>query len=198
MTSAGKGVQKASPDTASQKKDHAAHKHRIIEAITSLYEDEHAITRQRIQAVTGLTFHIVDAHLSGMCERGELRRLAPGVFAPVRKYPETRAISHTMLPDGTSKLEVDDHVLTLTPKERRMLGSMLMGDAVAFTNLQAAHDANLMAGELYSCMLMLRRSESLSEAVAANLGLPVDPMTQGVDERLAVVADKMLATGSLV
>ena len=164
----------------------------ILEAIASLHESDVAISRQRLQTITGLTQHVVDDHLNTLVNEGVLRRLVAGVFAPVVTYRESRSISHTLLPDGTSKLELGELCIDLTPKERRMLGSMLMGDAAFLSNLQTTHDFNVLASELTTCMLLLRRTTAFQEQIGEQLGVTVDPATKGLGDRLAVLADRLI------
>lgn len=185
-------------EAAAQKKLDAAiatksSRAQILDAIASMHEAEVAISRQRLQAVTGLTQFIVDDHLNALVNEGRLRRLVAGVFAPVATYRESRSITHTLLPDGTSKLELGDLCIDLTPKERRMLGSMLAGDAASLSSIQTSHDFNVLASELTTCMLLLRKTTAFQEQIGGQLGVPSDPATKGLSDRLAVLADRLIS-----
>lgn len=165
---------------------------KVVEAIAVLYESEQAITRARISQIAGVSLHVADDHLDRLHNEGKLRRVVAGVFEPVLQFPAARPISHTVLPDGMSKTEVGDDMLTLTPKERRELGKLLMPDALAHNNIQATHDHNALTSEMVVCMLLLRRSCSFIEEVGKQLGIKPDPLTKGLDDRLKVLAERLM------
>lgn len=169
-------------------------RNKILEAIATLRESEQAITRQGVQVVSGLSAHIVDDHLRNLLQEGRLTRLVAGVYELVTQYPPTRVISHILLPDGTSNTEIGDTVLILNPRERRMLGSVLMGDALAHTNIQTGRDFNAIASELATCMLLLRRSTAFQEELGAQLGVQSDPITKGLNDRLAAIAERLISS----
>ena len=53
----------------------------VLDAIHEFAGLDHAITRENLQATTGLTQHIIDDHVSRMVdEEGTLRRVRPGVY----------------------------------------------------------------------------------------------------------------------
>jgi hypothetical protein len=54
---------------------------------------------------------------------------------PVEVHPPARAMSKTVLPDGTVKVEIDEDVLTLKPKEDRILAMLLAGSALSPINI---------------------------------------------------------------
>lgn len=165
---------------------------KVLDAISTLCESEQTVTRQRIKEISGLTVHIVDDHLDRLVSDGVLSRLVAGVYALVQQYPKSRAISHTLLPDGTSNIEIGEDVLILTPKERRMLGKLLFSDAVEHTNLQGAQDFNVLVSEMTTCMLLLRRCQVFEEALGRQLGLAVDPATKGLSDRVAAIAERLV------
>lgn len=165
---------------------------KVVEAIAILVETDQAITRQRIAQIANITLHVADDHLDRLHSEGKLRRVISGVYEPVLQFPATRPISHTVLPDGMSKTEVGDDMLTLTPKERRELGKLLMPDALAHNNIQATHDLNALTSEMVVCMLLLRRSCNFIDEVGAQLGIKPDPLTKGLDDRLKVLAERLM------
>ncbi len=129
----------------------------IWDAIQDLHQQDQVVTRDLLSGLTGLKMTIVDDHVGKMINNGQVRRLRPGVFAPVAVMPEPRPISMTMMPGGMSKMEVGDFCVDLWPTERRMLASMLVGDAVQYSNIQAGHDANFLVNTVWQELKKLRR-----------------------------------------
>lgn len=121
----------------------------ICDAIQDLVQQHQVVTRQTLCDVTGLKLTLIDDHVSRMHDDGELRRLRPGVFAPIAPMPEPRAVSVTDHPDGTTLVEVGDFILRLWPHERRALGTRLAGDALQLSNMQAGHDVNFLVNEVW-------------------------------------------------
>lgn len=134
----------------------------ILSVMRELYSLHQVVTRETLIAATGHKLHILDDHLKRLVEQGLASRLRSGVYVPVIEWGAPRAVTMTHLPDGMSTIEIGDAVLQLQPAERRLLASLLVGDAVQYSNLQAGHEANLLANELYTVMKMLRRQESSS------------------------------------
>lgn len=167
---------------------------KVLEAIATLHETEQAITRQRIHIITGLSLYICDDHLDRFVQEGKLTRVVPGVYEVVKTYPETPPMSHTVLPDGTSKLEIDDVVLTLTPKMRRTLGKFFFADATEHNMLQANTDHNVLVSEMVTSMLLLRRGQEFQEEIGRQLGIAPDPLTKGLPDRLTVLAERFLSS----
>lgn len=165
---------------------------KVLDAISTLHESEQAITRQRVKEISGLTMHIVDDRLERLVADGTLSRLVAGVYALVQQYPKSRAISHTLLPDGTSNIEIGDAVLILTPKERRMLGKLLFSDAIEHNSFQASQDFNALVSEMTTCMLLLRRGQAFEEAIGRELGIAIDPATRGLNDRVAAIAERLV------
>ena len=44
---------------------------------------------------------------------------------PAVKHTPARPMSKTVIPDGSVKLEIGDDILTLTPREDRMLANLM-------------------------------------------------------------------------
>lgn len=99
----------------------------VLEAVQELYCQEISITTSMLMRVTGLRHVTVADCIKALKERGEIWSPARGVYLPVMKHPPARAVSRTALPDGTVKLEVGDDVLTLTPRESRMVAEAMGG-----------------------------------------------------------------------
>lgn len=171
----------------------SANRNKVMEAILGLYEAEQAITRSRVAEVAGVSCHVADDHLDRLVLEGKLRRVVSGVYEPVLQFPQSRAITHTLLPDGMSKTEIGDDMLTLTPKERQALGKLLLSDALAHKTIQATYDFNVMVSEMVTCMLLLRRNTKFIDEIGLQLGIKVDPATAGLDDRLQVLAEKLMS-----
>lgn len=99
------------------------------------------ITRHTIAELTQLPRVVVDDRLRALAEDGRIKRLVRGVYALVKQYPPTRPMSKTVLADGFVKIEIGDEVLTLTPREDRVLGGLMAGSA--FVAASTAHEARL-------------------------------------------------------
>lgn len=145
----------------------------ILGVMRELYALHQVVTRDALVTATGYKLHIIDDHLGRLVEQGCASRVRAGVFVPVFDWGEPRAVSVTHLHGGLSKIEIGDEVLQLHPAERRMLASLLVGDAVQYSNMQAGHDANLLANELYTVVKMLRKQEAKSGCSPAH-----QPMSQ--------------------
>ena len=99
----------------------------ILDWVTDLHEKEQVVSREVLTEVTGIKLSIVDEHLRNLVNTGKIKRVTRGVFVPVRVMQPARLISTSLLPDGWLKIEVGDDVMTLTPREARMLGTMMQG-----------------------------------------------------------------------
>lgn len=102
---------------------------RVFQAVQELRAHEQIATRETVAALSGLKLSIVDDRLSTLVDDGRLKRLIRGVYELVEVYPPMRAISKTVLPNGYVKYDIGDDVITLTPKEDRVLASLQRGTA---------------------------------------------------------------------
>lgn len=102
---------------------------RVYEAVQELRSLEQIATRVTVAELTGLKQDVVDDRLRALVDNGRLSRLIRGVYEVVDSHPPARAISKTLMPDGSVKLEVGDEILTLTPREDRILATILVGAA---------------------------------------------------------------------
>ena len=102
---------------------------RVFQAVQELRAHEQIATRETVAALTGLKLSIVDDRLGTLVDDGRLKRLIRGVYELVEAYPAPRAISKTVLPNGYVKYDIGDDVITLTPKEDRVLASLQRGTA---------------------------------------------------------------------
>lgn len=134
----------------------------VMDAIEELHALEQIVTRETLVEHTGLKLSTVDDRIGALIEDGQVHRIRAGVFTPAIKHPPARAISHTMLPDGMCKLEVGDDLLLLTPREQRMLGMMLSGTAMQFSQIEAGHHAAILTADLTERLKRLERRASAS------------------------------------
>lgn len=129
----------------------------IWSTILDLHQQEQLITRDLLSTLTGLKLSIVDDHVGRFIESDRMRRIRPGVFALVVAMPEPRPVSMTLMPGGVSKMEIGDFCIDLWPTERRMLASMLVGDAVHYSNIQVGQDSNFLVNTVWEEVKKLRR-----------------------------------------
>lgn len=116
----------------------------IWDAIQEMAAMGQAITRKTLQEVTGLTYHIVDDHVSRFVdEDGTLRRVVDGVFELVKGYDAPRPVSVTDLDDGQTIIEVGDQEIRLWPREVRKVAMRLAGEAQQMATMQLQHDVAL-------------------------------------------------------
>jgi hypothetical protein len=116
----------------------------IWDAIQEMAALGQAITRKTLQEVTGLTYHIVDDHVSRFVdEDGTLRRVVDGVFELVKGYDAPRPVSVTDLDDGQTIIEVGDQEMRLWPREVRKVAMRLAGEAQQLATMQLQHDVAL-------------------------------------------------------
>lgn len=130
----------------------------VLEAIKDLHAQEQIVTRETLESITGLKLTIIDDRVSYLIDEGLVHRVQRGVFVPAPEHKPSRIISKTILPCGTVILDIgDDHVLTLTPREVRMLASLMAGAGQQFSSIELGHQAAHMASELALQIKNIRR-----------------------------------------
>ncbi|MFT4267919.1 MAG: hypothetical protein QM586_11980 [Xenophilus sp.] len=139
--------------------NHTTARQLVLEAVQDLHAREQIVTRETLAQVTGLSLTKIDDRLKTLVEDGEVARVQRGVFVPVVQHPPARAISRTLLPDGRCKVELGDEMLTLTPREGRMLAELMAGAAAAFTAIETGHHLALLASDFNT---RLRKVERLA------------------------------------
>lgn len=122
----------------------------IFQAVQELRSLDQIATRETVAELTGLKQTIVDDRLRALHDDGKLRRVMRGVYEIVASYPPPRAISKTILPDGLVKLEVGDEILTLTPREDRMLAALQFGTAEQAVQIAAGRQISQLMTECIS------------------------------------------------
>ena len=91
-----------------QKKDDRTSRQTIMDAIQELTGLGHSLTRDNLQAATGLTMHIIDDHVTRMIDvEGVLRRVRPGVYELVMGVGKMPSVHFSDLDDGALVIEVD-------------------------------------------------------------------------------------------
>lgn len=111
---------------------------RVLDAICELHQLEQPATRISIQEMTGLTLVKVDDRIKALVEREQIKRILKGHYVPVEVHPPARSISKTILSDGCVKIEIGDEVLTLTPREDRMLAQLMAGAATHAAQIESS------------------------------------------------------------
>lgn len=129
----------------------------VLEALQDLHAQEQIVTREALSDVTGLKVAVVDDRLKSLVADGLVARVQRGIYVPVEQHPPARQISKTILPDGTVKIDIGDDVLTLTPREDRMLANLFAGVTLQSATIELGHHAALMSGTLNSRLNRLER-----------------------------------------
>ncbi|MCH7395932.1 hypothetical protein MMP66_16900 [Acinetobacter dispersus] len=120
----------------------------ISEAIDDLHNQEQVVTRETLASSTGLKLSIIDDRLSYLVDNEQIIRVQRGVFIPAVRHRPSRIMSKTVLPDGTVKIEIDEEILTLTPREARNLGNMMVGEAMQYSNIELGHHMAIIQSEV--------------------------------------------------
>ena len=103
----------------------------------------------------------MDECLKRLADDELIYRLCSGVYAPTIQHPPQRTIYKAILPDGTVKLEVgDDHILTLTPKEARILGGLFLAEATEYGSLALASRFAEMNNALHNRIKALEKTQA--------------------------------------
>lgn len=130
----------------------------VLEAIQDLHAQEQIVTRETLMDVTGLKLTVIDDRVASLIDNGQVFRIQRGVFIPAPQHGQARLIGKTILPDGTIKIDIgDDHVLTLTPREGRMLGELMAGSGQQFAAIELGHQAIEVTNDLNRRLKQLRK-----------------------------------------
>lgn len=99
--------------------------------IVDLYQSNppREVTRKAIATELGVAFRLVDDHVDKLLERGKIRRVLAGVFAPV-EVQRDKVVSSTHVPGGRIKLDVDDVCIDLSLRDARAIVQVLAGFAL--------------------------------------------------------------------
>lgn len=153
----------------------------VLDALRDLHQQEQIVTRETLQAFTGLKLPIIDDRIRALVEDGLAIRVQRGVFVPAEVHPPARPMTKTLLPDGTVNLEIGDTVLILTPAEDRMLARIQAGVMMQAATIEVGHQTALIAGEIQGRLNRVERSIAATPK-GASQGVTVDALgaSQGV------------------
>lgn len=152
-----------------QTKDNRTSRQIVLDAIQELNSLEHLITRENLQAATGLTLHIIDDHVSRMVdEEGTLRRVRPGVYELVKGVGRMPPVHFSDLDDGAlvievegcGKLVLDDH------RVMRKIAERLSGSYAQVAMLELKYQFGVVSQDLMLELIATKRelSQRLREA----------------------------------
>lgn len=124
-------------------------KQRVLDAVTDLHNQEQVVTRETLSDLLDLKQSIIDDNLTSLVNDGLIHRVQRGVYVPTVEHKPARVISKIVLPDGTTVIDIGDNiVLTLTPKESRVLGNLMMCEALQYSNIESGHHAALTTAKM--------------------------------------------------
>lgn len=129
----------------------------VLEAVHDLHSLEQIVTRETLADITELKLTVIDDRLGYLVDDGQVRRVQRGVYVPMEQHKPSRAITRTLLPDGSTVLEVGDEVLQLTPRESRVIGELMAGSGQHFAAIQIGQQAVELAGDLQHRITSLQR-----------------------------------------
>lgn len=130
----------------------------IFDAVVDLHNNEQIVTRTTLAAMLDLKIGIIDDRLSYLVDIEKIMRVERGVYVPVIQHPVSRIMSKMVLPDGTVKIEIGDEVLTLTPKEARTLGNLVVAEAMQYSNIELGHNMAMIQSSLTGQVKCLARN----------------------------------------
>lgn len=137
----------------------------ILEAIIDLHAQEQTVTRDKIgEVLPHLSLQKISDRLGYLIETNQIDRPERGVYVPVFTHAPSRQVCKYILPDGTVKIEIgDDHVITMTPREARYLGNLMVAEAMQFSNIELGHTVSVMQNQVLGQMRKFeRRLEKIS------------------------------------
>ena len=121
----------------------------ILEAVHDLHNQEQVVTRETLFAILPqLTMGKIDDRLSYLIDTNQISRVQRGVYVPVFKHPPSREMCKYILNDGTVKIEIGSQIITLTPKEARNLGNLMVAEAMQFSNIEMGHNMAIIQQEV--------------------------------------------------
>ncbi|WP_286999665.1 MULTISPECIES: hypothetical protein [Comamonas] len=146
----------------------------VLDAIHELVGLDHAITRENLQATTGLTQHIIDDHVSRMVdEEGTLRRVRPGVYELVRGVGKMPNVYFTDIGEDSSLvIEVDDcgKLVINDARVARKIAERLSGSYAQVAMLEMKYQFGVVAQDLMLELKQAKRelAQRVTELEAAN------------------------------
>jgi len=116
----------------------------LLEVIQDMHAQEQIVTRETLcsqKGLTTLTKTQIDDRLAYLENNGRIVRVQRGVYVPAEQHRPARNVYTSILPDGTTVLEVGEQKLVLSPREARMVGQAMAGSAQQFVAIQQGHEA---------------------------------------------------------
>lgn len=141
---------------------------RIFQAVRELRAMDQIATRETVAELTNLKLSVVDDRLRNLVDDGRLKRLLRGVYELVESFPEPRAISKTVLPNGAVVYDIGDDVWTLSPQEARVLAELSMGAAGTAVLINSTNQHLYLATELAAKVERLEREMKAHKAHKQN------------------------------
>ncbi len=124
-------------------------KQRVLDAVIDLHNQEQVVTRETLSDLLDLKQSIIDDNLTSLINDAAIHRVQRGVYVPTVEHKPARIISKIVLPDGTTVIDIGDSiVITLTPKESRVLGNLMMCEALQYSNIESGHHAALATAKV--------------------------------------------------
>lgn len=141
----------------------ASKRAQLLEALAFLYNQrQRPISFFEIEVETGFNRAQVNDTLKNLRDSGQVSIVGRGLYTPVVQHAPPRAISLTMLHDGSAKLEVGDVLMELGPLEYRTLTRLVGG--IASESAQLAAEGNT-AGKLSALEAHVHRNEELLKRI---------------------------------
>lgn len=129
----------------------------VLEAVRELRSLEQIASRETVAELTGLKQAIVDDRLRALVDDGKLRRVLRGIYELEETFPPPRAISKTIMPNGTVVYDIGDDVIKLSPQEARRLAEISMGAAGTAVMIDSTRQHLMLATELAAKVERLER-----------------------------------------
>lgn len=124
----------------------------VLDAIQELVGMDQFITRENLQATTGLTQHIIDDHVTRMIDdEGTLRRVRPGVYELVKSVGKMPDVHFSDLgEDGTLVIEVEDcgKLVINDPRVARKIAERLSGNYAQIAMLEMKYQFGLVSQDM--------------------------------------------------
>lgn len=130
----------------------------ILEAVIDLHAQEQTVTRDKIgEVLPHLTLQKISDRLGYLLETHQISRVERGVYVPVIAHAPSRPICKYILPDGTVKIEIGEQIITMTPRESRYLGNLMVAEAMQFSNIELGHTVSVMQNQVVDQMRRFER-----------------------------------------
>ena len=146
----------------------------VIDAARDLHAQEQPVTRESLAVATGLKMSIIDDRTRALVDDGVLHRMQRGVFVPVVVHLPPRPMSKTLMADGLVKIEIGDDVLTLTPREDRLLSQLMSGAAAQFAAIELGQQVAVVHAQLARRVLALERENNALKVLRPAGGAQMD------------------------